>query len=113
MAYAIAASARSLRLLEAALFTELQRLGHKPITAAEMERVRARLLTGALLARQTPQGLANALGEAVVVYGDARAADRRLARLQAVTADDVQRVLTQYVLRARRVSIDYQQGPAP
>ena len=113
VAYAIAASARSLRLLEAALFTELQRLGHKPITAAEMERVRARLLTGALLARQTPQGLANALGEAVVVYGDAHAADRRLARLQAVTAADVQRVLTQYVLRARRVSIDYQQGPAP
>ena len=112
VAYAIAASARSLRLLEAALFTELQRLGHKAIAAAEMERVRARLLTGALLARQTPQGLANALGEAVVVYGDARAADRRLTRLQAVTAADVQRVLTHYVLRARRVSIDYQQGRA-
>ncbi len=112
VAYAIAASARSLRLLEAELFTALQWVCHKPVGTAEMERVRARLLTGALLARQTPQGLANTLGEAVLVYGDARAADRRLALLRAVRVADVQRVLTQYVLRGRRVSIDYQQGPA-
>ena len=112
VAYAIAASGKSLRLIEGALFTELQRLAHKPIAAAEMARVRARLLTAALNARQTPQGLAGALGEAVLLYGDARAADRRLAQLQAVTAADVQRVLTHYVLRARRVTIDYVQGAA-
>ena len=48
----------------------------------------------------------------MLLYGDARAADRRLAQLQAVTAADVQRVLTHYVLRARRVTIDYVQGAA-
>ena len=109
VAYAIAANGRSLRTLEAELFTELQRLAHRPIANAEMDKVRARLVTAALVSRQTPQGLANAVGEAVLMYGDARAADRRLAQLQAVQAADVQRVLLKYVLRARRVTIDYQQ----
>ncbi len=107
--YAIAASGHSPRVLEAALVAELQRFVQQPIAPAELDKVRARLLTAALVSRQTPQGLASAIGEAVVVYGDARAADRRLAQLRAVGAADVQRVIAQYVLHAHRVTIDYQQ----
>src|SRR5574337_825654 len=104
--YAIASSGHSPRVLEAALLAELHRLARAPIAAAEMDKVRTRLLTAALASRQTPQGLASAIGEAVVVYGDVRAADRRLAQLRAVAAADVQRVLEQYVLHAHRVTID-------
>jgi zinc protease len=77
---------------------------------AEIDKVRTQLLTSALLARQTPQGQAEAIGRAVLLYGDAREADTRIARLQAVRVADIQRVLDQWVLRARRVTVDYVQG---
>ena len=48
----------------------------------------------------------------MLLYGDAREADTRIARLQAVRVADIQRVLDQYLLRAKRVAIDYVQGTA-
>ena len=77
-----------------------------------MDKVRTQLLTSALLSRQTPQGQADAIGRAVLLYGDAGEVDQRITRLQAVRVADIQRVLEQYVLRARRVTIDYVQGTA-
>ena len=111
-AYAIAASGQSLRKLEHALLSQITLLVRGKVGLAEIDKVRTQLLTGALLSRQTPQGLADAIGRAVLLHGDARDADLRINRLQAVRVADVQRVLEQYVLRARRVSIDYVQGVA-
>ena len=111
-AYAVAASGQSLRTLEAALLAEIGALARRPLGRAELDKVRTQLLTGALLSRQTPQGLADAIGRAVLVDGDAREADRRLGRLQAVQAADVQRVLQRHVLQARRVTLDYVKAAA-
>jgi zinc protease len=111
-AYAIAASGRSLRKLEEALLAQIAGLVHGRVPLAEIDKVRSQLLTQTLLQRQTPQGQAEAIGRAVLLAGDARDADQRLARLQAVRVSDVQRVLEQYVLRARRVTIDYVRGAA-
>ena len=111
-AYAIAASGHPLRQLESALLAQISALARGPVPAAEIDKVRTQLLTGALLSRQTPQGLADAIGRAVLLHGGAAEADRRIARLQAVQAADVQRVLAQYLLRGRRVSADYVQGAA-
>ena len=79
---------------------------------AELDKVRTQALTSALLSRQEPQGLAMAIGRAALLHGDVREADARIARLQAVRAADIQRVLDQYVLRGKRVTIDYVQGAA-
>ncbi len=111
-AYAIAATGQPLRKLEAALLAQISALAQGPVAATEMDKVRTQFLTGALLQRQTPQGLADAIGRAVLQQGDAHDADRHIARLQAVQVADVQRVLRQYLLRAHRVSIDYVQGAA-
>ena len=111
-AYAIAASGKPLRKLETALLVQIAGLARGRVGLAEMDKVRTQMLTGALLSRQTPQGLADAIGRAVLLHGDAREADLRIARLQAVQVADVQRVLTRYVLGARRVTIDYLQGAA-
>ncbi len=78
----------------------------------EIDKVRTQLLTAALLRRQTPQGLAQAIGMAMLQTGDAREADARFARLQAVRVADVQRALRQHVLAAHRITIDYTQGPS-
>lgn len=109
VAYAFAASGQPLSKLEAALLAELRRLAEGPVPAAELDKVRTRVLTDALGGRQTPQGLADAIGRAALVYGDARFADRQMARLQAVQPEDVQRVLRRHVLEAHRVSLAYRQ----
>ena len=111
-AYAIAASGQSLRTLEASLLAQITLLVRGKLGFDEMDKVRTQLLTNALLARQDPPGLAYAIGRAVLLYGygDAREADARIARLQAVRVVDVQRVLDQYVLRGRRMTVDYVQG---
>ena len=111
-AYVIAASGQPLRRLEAALLAQIQALASGPIGRAELDKVRTQLLTGTLLSRQTPQGLADAIGRAVLLQGDAREADRHIGRLQAVQAADVQRVLQRHVLQARRVTLDYLQAKA-
>ena len=111
-AYAIAASKQPLQGLEAAVLREIRRLADGPIHPAELDKVRTQLLTAALVSRQTPQGQAGAIGRAVLQRGDPRDADRELARLQAVTAADVQRVL-KAMLRRKRVTITYTQEKRP
>ena len=96
--------------LESQLLAEIRRLAEGPLPAAELDKVRTQLLTGALLSRQTPQGLAQAIGMAALLYGDAQEANRSLARLQAVTAADVRRVLRRWVLDAHRMTLSYTQG---
>ena len=109
-AYAIAASGQNLRKLEEALLSQITLLARGKVGIDEIDKVRTQLTTAALLRRQTPQGQAHAIGMAALQLGDAREADAHLARLQAVRVADVQRVLQQHVLAARRVTIDYTQG---
>lgn len=80
------------------------------IAPAELDKVRTQLLTAALAGRQTPQGQAQAIGQAVLLHGDARAADRDLQRLQAVSAADVQAALQRWVLGSKRMTVQYSQG---
>lgn len=105
--YAIAAGPRPAASLERPLRAEIERLARGPLPAAELDKVRARLLTAALAERQTPAGRAQSLGMALVLAGDVRDADAELARLQAVNAADVRRVLNTWVLGARSVTATY------
>ena len=110
VAYAIAANGQRTARLETMLLAELQRLASAAIAPAELDKVRTQLLTAALLSRQTPQGQAQAIGQAVLLHGDVNEADRGLQRLQAVSAADVQRVLKTWVLGTHRMTITYSQG---
>ena len=107
VAYAISAAGKSLATIEPMLLAEIERLALRPISEAELDKVRTQLLTAALSSRQRPPGRAAAVGQALLVYGDARQADRELPELQAVRAADVQRVLRQHVLAARRTTLSY------
>ncbi|WP_158219625.1 pitrilysin family protein [Ideonella sp. A 288] len=111
-AFAIAAGGRSTGSLAEALFGAVRRLAQGPLPAAELDKVRMRLLTQALGARQSPQGQAEAIGRALLLRGHAGDANRALARLQAVGAGDVQRALTRHLLQTRRVTVHYTQGRA-
>ena len=111
VAYAIAAGKMRAEQLAAPLLQEIERLARNPISAQELDKVKTGLLTAALVARETPQGRAHAIGEAVILQGDASAVNRDLIDLQTVSAADVQRVLKHYVLDAKRVTINYTQAP--
>jgi zinc protease len=108
-AFAILASGHKPAEAEQAMLAEIRKLAAGPIAPAELEKVKTKLLTQALTQLQTAEGKAFAIGDGVLLKGDASAANSDLAALQTVTAEDVQRVLKQYVLDAHRVTIDYTQ----
>ncbi len=112
-AAAAAAPGAVLDRLERGLRREIARLADAPIVAAELDKVRTGLVTQAIAGRQTPEGRATAVGWAIVQRGDAAAADRELAELQAVRAEDVQRVLRRYVGQGHAVRLDYSQAADP
>jgi len=112
-AYAILASGHQPAEVEKALRAEIERLASQPIPADELAKVKTQLLTDQLTQRQTPMGLAFALGQATLIEGDPARVNTDLAALQKVSADDVQRVLRQYVTGAHSVTIDYLPQPKP
>jgi zinc protease len=105
--YAVMASDHTAAEGEKALRTELKRLQDTAPTAAELEKAKNLLITDALRERETVNGKAFALGQAIILEGDAAEVNRGLSGLQAVTASDVQRVLRKYVRDARAVVINY------
>ena len=105
--YAIAAGATRAETLLTQLVREIERLAEEPVAPEELDKVKAQLLTKALIERETPEGRGLALGQALLLRGDAAAAGRELARLQAVTLADVQRVLRQHVLQGAKVTVLY------
>ncbi len=112
IATAVAAGGKTTAQLETSLLAEIARLAHGPIGAAELAKIKTQILTGALLTRQTPEGLSAALAEAAVIEGNAANVNTDLAALQKVSAADVQRVLRRYVLGAHHVTVTYTQALA-
>lgn len=91
----------------AALREEIAALAAKPVTAAELEKAKNLIITSALRERETNDGKAGALGEAITQNHDATYVNRGLARLQAVSAADVQRVVQKYLVDGKAVVITY------
>ena len=107
IATAVLASGKKTADAEAALLAEIDRAQKKPISPAELDKAKTQLLTKALESRETNQGKGFALGNAVILNGDATRVNRDLDALQAVTAADVQRVLKRYVTSRPRVVVEY------
>ncbi|GAA4007897.1 pitrilysin family protein [Sphingomonas swuensis] len=105
--YAILAGGRTVAEVEAVLRRELMRLASEPVSAAELAEARNELLTGALKDRETVEGKAELLANGVLLEGDPRASDKRLAALAKVTAADVQRVARRYLDLNGAVTIRY------
>jgi zinc protease len=110
-AWGIQASTGTLAQLELGLRREIERLATQPINPQELEKVRRQLLTQALITRQTPEGMAEAVGWAHTLLGDPAEAERELSRLSAVTAQSVQAALRRHVLQAPAVTVTYRQAP--
>ena len=92
---------------ERALLAEIKKLQDAPPSVAELDKAKNQLLTNELRQRETSNGKALALGSSAVLLGDPNRVNTDLAKLQAVTAADVQRVVKKYFTDANRLVIHY------
>jgi len=104
---AILASEKQPAEAEGALLEELKKAQSAPVSKAELEKAVNQLVTRELRERETNNGKAFALAWSAVLLGDPGRVNTEVARLQAVTAADVQRVLKKYFGDTNRVVITY------
>jgi zinc protease len=115
-AYVILASGKTAAEGETALRAEIARLRDAPVADAELAEAKNELLTQALLQRETVDGKASVVAEAVIVRGNVTAAERRLERIASTTAADIQRVARKYLADNRAAIVRYlpeQPGTTP
>ena len=103
----ILAGGKTLAEAEKSLNEQIEKVLKNGVTEAELEKAKNRFLTGKLMERETNNGKANALGEAVVMYHDPDHINTDLAKYQAVTAKQVKEVLNKYLKGKKKVLIEY------
>ena len=103
----VLASGKSVAEAEKALDAQIDNILKNGVTEDELKKAKNQFLTGKLRELQTNNGKASALGEAAVIYGDAERMNTDLAKLQAVTAEQVKDVLNKYIAGKKRVVIEY------
>jgi zinc protease len=86
---------------------EIAALAEKPVPAAELEKARNLILTSALRERETSNGKGFSLGQALILEHDASVVNTGLAKVQAVTAADVQRVAKKYLIEGKALVLEY------
>jgi zinc protease len=104
---AILSEGKKVEDVEKSMIAEIKKLQDAPVSAAELEKAKNQLVTDQLRERETGNGKALALGEAAVLLGDPARANTDLARLQAVTAADIQRVMKKYFTDSNRLVLYY------
>jgi zinc protease len=103
----ILASGKTIAEAEKSLSNEIDQVLKKGVTEAELDKAKSRFLTGKLQERETVNGKASALGQAVVVYGDATRVNTDLAKLQAVTTAEIKEVMNRYITGKKKVVVEY------
>ena len=104
---AIMAGGKTVQQGEAALRAQVARVRDGLVTPAELAEAKAGLLADAVRRREEIDGRGFAIGYALETQGDAASANTNLAKLQAVTAADIQRVARKYLADDRRTVITY------
>jgi zinc protease len=106
---AIASEGKTGDVLEKALLEELKKAQDAPVSAAELEKAKNQLITEAIRDREDNDGKAIVIERAIAYLGDPNAVNSEIQKLQAVTAEDVQRVMKKYFTDTNRVVIHYNQ----
>jgi zinc protease len=114
----VLASGKPIADAEKSLNAEIEKVLKDGVTEAELDKAKNRFLTGKLMERETFNGRASALGQAVVVYGDATRVNTDLAKLQAVTAAQIKEIMNKYLTGKKKVVLEYlpealRKGPPP
>ena len=90
---------------------EVGRIAREGISAEELEKAKNQRRAQAIFERQIPHGTAEALQHAIHYHGGPQAADAKLDRYLAVTADDVRRAAERWLAPRNRIVTHV--APAP
>jgi predicted Zn-dependent peptidase len=107
---------KSLDDLEAAVLAEIERLASEPPSDEELARVRNAVDASAVRRLTSNAGIGFAVARAEGIAGDWRWIEKERELLKAVTAEDVQRVVREYLTADNRTVghlIGTREGPAP
>lgn len=100
----VAAPDQDLKTLDQVLQDTIAEIQQQPVSAEELQRAKVQLRASLILSNREIDHQASQLAYNQIVSGDYRYSDRYLARLEAVTAADVQRVAAQYLQPSQRTS---------
>jgi zinc protease len=89
------------------LNNEIENVLKNGVTEAELEKAKSRFLTGKLEERETVNGKASALGQAIVLYEDATRVNTDLATVQAVTTAEIKEVMNRYISGKKKMVVEY------
>lgn len=92
---------------EGAILEQVARLRNQPVSEAELEEAKTELVAALLRGRETIDRKAHDLGHALLMTGQASSADAEAARVQAVTAQDIQRIAQRYLTEETRIVVRY------
>jgi len=95
--YAQAAPGKTLTAIEERIDTVLRALAEKPVPPEELAKAKTRLRADLVRSLKTVSGKANRIGFAEVVFGDHQALTRVEKEWEAVSAEDVRRVVGKYL----------------
>jgi|CXWL01.1.fsa_nt_gi zinc protease len=105
--FAILSDGQTAEAGQAALAAQIARMRDGLVTQAELDEAKNEIVTATLQQRETAEGRADELADAVIRYGDAGYADRLLAAIQATTPQDIQRVARRIFNENRRAVVRY------
>jgi predicted Zn-dependent peptidase len=101
--YAMASSGHTNDECETEIFKEIDKLKNELVPKEEMDKIKARAKANLINQLDSNQGLAFQLAGYQTLWGDWRELFKELDRINAVTADDIQRVAQKYLTKKNRV----------
>ncbi|MGH9819050.1 MAG: M16 family metallopeptidase [Pyrinomonadaceae bacterium] len=104
---AVASEGKTPQVLEKALLAELKLVQDSGVTANELTKAKNQLVADAVRRTENNDGKAIAIERSIVYQHDPKAINSDVAKLEAVTAADVQRVMKKYFTDTNRVVIYY------
>jgi zinc protease len=102
----------SIDRVEALFFAEIERVKREPVSEAELEKAKRQLEVSLVNGLATNHALASRIARDYATFGRIRPLQERLERIQAVTAQDVQRVARSYLVDEQR-SVLHVVAPEP
>ena len=103
----ILASGVDIAKARAVLLDEITKVADAPISAAELTTAKNQILARRLAERETCEGKAAALAEAAAIRGDPALVNSDLAKLEAVTAEQVQAAAKKWFTDDNRLVLEY------
>jgi zinc protease len=110
--FGVANQGRDINQVSKSMREVVNGLAEKLPTPEEVEKVKSTIVSRLVVGRQTMQSKADAVSAAASLLGEPERYNTELAKYQAVTAADVQRVVKEYLVESRETRLFIQPGPA-